>query len=52
MTRGLFDQQDMHNIFHISSAEKVVAFIKKVHEDRGKIEHICVNYAQYRMELE
>ncbi len=49
--RGLFDPKDMHNIFHINSADKVVEFIRKVHEDRSKTEHVCVNYNQYRIEM-
>jgi len=50
-TRGLFDSKDMHNVFHIKTTEKVVEFIRKVHEDRSKIEHVCVNYDQYRTEM-
>ena len=52
MARRLFDKEDMHNIFHITSAEKVVNFIKKVHEDRPRMEHVCVNYSKYRVDLE
>lgn len=52
LTRGLFDSNDMHNIFHITSADKVVSFIRKVHEDRARMEHVCVNYEKYRMELQ
>jgi hypothetical protein len=51
MGRGLFDIQEMHNIFQITSAEKVVHFIKKVHEDRSGEEHVCVNYSKYRVEF-
>ena len=49
--RGLFDPKDMHNLFHINTAEKVIEFISKVHEDRRKMEHVCVNYNQYRIEM-
>lgn len=52
LTKGLFDSNDMHNIFHITSADAVVSFIRKVHEDRARMEHVCVNYEKYRMELE
>ena len=51
-SKGLFDEKDMHNIFHINSPEKVVDFIKKVHEDRSQVEHVCVNYNMYRVEFE
>jgi uncharacterized protein (TIGR00730 family) len=49
--RGLYDPKDMHNLFHINTADKVVEFIRKVHEDRSKMEHVCVNYNQYRIEM-
>jgi len=49
--RGLFGDRDMHNLFHINSADQVVSFIRKVHEDRAKMEHVCVNYNQSRTEM-
>ena len=49
--RGLFDPKDMHNLFHISTTDKVLEFIRKVQEDRKKMEHVCVNYNQYRIEM-
>ena len=52
MAKGLFNSRDMKNIFHITSAEKVVEFIRKVNKDRSKMEHICVNYSKYKVELE
>ncbi len=52
LARSLFDSKDMHNIFHITSVEGVVNFIRKVHEDRLRMEHVCVNYDKYRVELE
>ncbi|MFQ5715401.1 MAG: LOG family protein [Candidatus Scalinduaceae bacterium] len=52
LARSLFDSKDMHNIFHITSVERVVNFIRKVHEDRLRVEHVCVNYDKYRVELE
>lgn len=51
LERGLFDKKDMHNLFQIGSPEQVVQFIHKVHEDRSKMEHVCVNYDLYRMDL-
>lgn len=41
----------LHNLFHINTAEKVIEFIRKVQKDREKIEHVCVNYNQYRIEM-
>jgi len=29
----------------------VIEFIRKVQEDRKKMEHVCVNYNQYRIEM-
>ena len=52
LTRMLFDSKDMHNIFHISSDERVVNLIRKINEDRSRMEHVCVNYDTYRVELE
>jgi hypothetical protein len=52
MVRGLFDSQDMHNIFQINTVEKVINFINKVHEDRSKMEHVCVNFSKYKVEFE
>jgi uncharacterized protein (TIGR00730 family) len=49
--RGLFDPKDMHNLFHIKTTDKVIEFIRKVHKDRQKMEHVCVNYNQYRIEM-
>ncbi len=52
LERQLFNSEDMHNIFHIASVEKVVKFIKKMHVDRSQMEHVCVNYSTYRVEFE
>jgi len=52
MEKGLFDVHDMDNIFHITSPDRVVNFIRKVHKDRSGIEHVCVNYSKYRLELD
>ncbi len=52
LTRMLFDSKDMHNIFHVSSVERVVNLIRKIHEDRSRMEHVCVDYDTYRVELE
>ncbi|MEN8136489.1 MAG: LOG family protein [Thermodesulfobacteriota bacterium] len=51
MSRGLFDRQEIHNVFHLTSADQVVEFIKQVHGDRAEMEHVCVNYDKYRVEF-
>lgn len=50
--RKFFDSKDMHHIFHITSVNKVIHFIKKIHKDRSRMEHVCVNYDKYRVEFE
>lgn len=52
LERRLFDVRDMHNIFHLTSVENVIQFIKRFHEDRQIMEHACVNYDMYRVEFE
>ena len=51
LSRGLFDKNDLHNIIHIRNVEKVISFVRQVHEDRLKMEHVCVNYNKYRVEF-
>ena len=51
MSRGLFDRMEIRNVFHLTSAEQVVKFIKQVHADRARMEHVCVNYDKYRVEF-
>ncbi len=52
LARKLFDSADMNNIFHLTSVEKVLSLIRKAQEDRSQIEHACINYNKYRVELE
>jgi uncharacterized protein (TIGR00730 family) len=52
LKRGLFDSQDMHHIFHLTSVEKVLRLIKKIHQDRLGMDHVCENYNKDRVELE
>lgn len=52
LKRGLFDIQDMHHIFHLTSVDKVLQLIKKIHQDRSRMDHVCVNYNKYRVEFE
>ncbi len=52
LKRGLFDPRDLHHIFHLTSLEKVLRLIKKIHQDRAGLEHVCVNYNKYRVEFE
>ena len=48
LARRLFDSKDMHNIFHVTSVEEVVNLIRRIHKDRSRMEHVCVNYDKYR----
>lgn len=52
LKRGLFDSQDMHHMFHLTSIDKVLRLIKKIHQDRSRMDHVCVNYNKYRVEFE
>ena len=52
LAKGFFDSKDMHNIFHVTSVDKVVNFIRIIHKDRSRMEHVCVNYNKYRVEFE
>jgi len=49
--RGMFDGADLHNLFHFTEVGQVVPFLLKVHEDRGLLEHVCINYRKYRKEF-
>lgn len=51
LERNFFASQDMHNIFHLTSVKEVLDFINRVHSDRFKMEHVCVNYSKYRLEF-
>lgn len=52
LRRGLFDSQDMDHIFHLLSVDEVLQLIKKIHQDRSEMDHVCVNYNKYRVEFE
>ena len=51
LSRELFSHQDMNHIFHLSSPEDVVSLVKKINEDRSKVEHVCHNFKKYRVEF-
>ncbi len=51
LPRKLFRQEDMHNLFHMNDCDKVIEFISRCHNDRLKLDHICVNYEKYRVEF-
>ncbi len=50
-TRGLIDPGDLRHIFLINDTDKIIHFVRTLHEDRSRLEHICVNYDQYRVSL-
>ncbi|MCK4840196.1 MAG: hypothetical protein KAS94_15425 [Desulfobulbaceae bacterium] len=51
MARSLCDRKEIHNVFHLTSADQVIEFIKQAHADRARMEHICVNHDKYRVEF-
>jgi uncharacterized protein (TIGR00730 family) len=52
LARNLFEKKDMHMIFHVTEPPHVVELIKKIHDGRMKSEHVCTNFAKYRLEME
>lgn len=51
LSRKLFGLQDMNQIFHLTSPADVIALVKKIHDDRAKVEHVCHNFEKYRVEF-
>ena len=49
LSRKLFSLQDMNQIFHLTSPVDVIALVKKIHDDRAKVEHVCHNFEKYRI---
>ena len=51
LAKKLFSLRDKNQIFHLTSAVEVLTLIKKIHEDRSKLEHVCHNFEKYRIEF-
>ena len=51
LSRELFSHQEMNHIFHLTSPTHVVSLVKKIHDDRSKVEHVCHNFKKYRVEF-
>ena len=51
LTKQFFTSHDLHNIFQLNSVPEVIDFINRVHSDRFKLDHVCVNYSKYRLEF-
>ena len=51
LSRELFDQADLRRVFLIDDPLRVVEFLLRVHRDRAKMEHVCVNYDKYKSEF-
>lgn len=51
LEKNFFGAKDMHHVFHIKSAEMVINLVKNIHEDRSRLEHVCVNYDKYRVDF-
>jgi len=41
----------MNRIFHLKSPDEVVHLVKKIHDDRSKVDHLCHNFEKYRVEF-
>jgi uncharacterized protein (TIGR00730 family) len=46
-----FDHKDLNNIFLVTGPNEVIDLVKKIHADRGDVEHVCHNFQKYRVEL-
>jgi uncharacterized protein (TIGR00730 family) len=51
MGKQFFDEKDLNNIFHLTSPDKVIHLVKKIHDDRSMVDHVCQNFKKYRVEL-
>lgn len=47
----LFDPQDINHIFHLTNPDEVIQLVKKIHDDRANVEHVCHNFTKYRVEI-
>lgn len=52
LSRELFSRQEMNQIFHLTAPADVIALVKKVLDDRTKVEHVCHNFEKYRVVFE
>ena len=50
--RKLFDPKDLNHIFHLTNPNEVIQLVKKIHDDRALVEHVCQNFQRYRVELD
>ncbi len=51
LSRKLFSLQDMNQIFHLTSPEDVISLVKKIHDERSGVEHVCHNFKKYRVKF-
>jgi hypothetical protein len=51
LSRKLFSPKDMNHIFHLTSPADVVSLVKKIHDDRAGMEHVCQNFKMYKVEF-
>lgn len=42
---------DLYHIIHLNSPTDVVDLVKKIHDDRSEVEHVCHNFEKYRVEF-
>jgi uncharacterized protein (TIGR00730 family) len=51
LARELFTPGDMNHIIHLNSPTDVVHLVRKIHDDRSKVDHVCHNFERYRIEF-
>ena len=51
LSRELFTSGDLNHIIHLNSPTDVVNLVKKIHDDRSEVEHVCHNFEKYRVEF-
>lgn len=51
LSRKMVSESDLRMIFHVIEVEKVIGFIRKIHEDRSANGHVCTNFDKYRVDF-
>lgn len=51
LNNNFFDKHDLNQIFHLLKPEDVIDLVKKIHNDRSQVEHVCHNFKKYKVEL-
>lgn len=51
LSRKLISESDLRMIFHVNEVEKVIALIRRMHNDRSAGSHVCENFEKYRVDF-